>query len=297
MVKGRPILLRPVQAERANESGKRNTGELDDGDYRPSEDENDNDYDHESDDSFEEEVSNMGPGLRTTQSNPDQQRGSSMISERATRSRPQPDMDTNTQDMHTQALPSAQPQSEPLAENDVALKVGKGRGPTRGIMAQRLIDKDGRLRVPIPPQFCAPIGEHATKMASKIGYEVRTNVIDLGVPFNPGLSLQLSAIKTLSGTNYEVWKESLEVNLAIMNLDLAIREEAPPKLTAESSAEVRAYYERWEHSNRTCLMFMKCTMDKSIKQCVPDNENAKAYLAAIEVKSMAELVLLWQISS
>ncbi|KAH7845358.1 hypothetical protein Vadar_001115 [Vaccinium darrowii] len=99
--------------------------------------------------------------------------------------------------------------------------------------------------------------------------------------FNPGLSLQLSAIKTLSGTNYEDWKESLEVNLAIMNLDLAIREEAPPKLTTESSAEVRAYYERWEHSNRTCLMIMKYTMDKFIKQCVPDNENAKAYLADI----------------
>ncbi|KAH7864852.1 hypothetical protein Vadar_034637 [Vaccinium darrowii] len=48
-------------------------------------------------------------------------------------------------------------------------------------MAQRLIDKDRRLKVPIPPQFCAPIGEHAAKMASKIGYEVWTNVIDLGV--------------------------------------------------------------------------------------------------------------------
>ncbi|KAH7848144.1 hypothetical protein Vadar_034273 [Vaccinium darrowii] len=45
------------------------------------------------------------------------------------------------------------------------------------------------------------------------------------------------------GTNYEDWKESLAVNLAIMNLDLAIREEAPPKSTAESSAEEKAYYE------------------------------------------------------
>lgn len=71
------------------------------------------------------------------------------------------------------------------------------------------------------------------------------------------------------------------MNLAIVNLDLAIREKAPPKLTAESSAEAKAYYERWEHSNRTCLMIMKFTMDKSIKQCVPDNENAKAYLTAI----------------
>ncbi|KAH7835419.1 hypothetical protein Vadar_026019 [Vaccinium darrowii] len=70
-------------------------------------------------------------------------------------------------------------------------------------------------------------------------------------------------------------------NLAIMNLDLAIREKAPSKPTAESSAEEKAYHERWEHSNRTCLMIMKYTMDKSIKQCVPDNENAMAYLADI----------------
>lgn len=71
------------------------------------------------------------------------------------------------------------------------------------------------------------------------------------------------------------------MNLVIMNLDLAIREKAPSKPTAESSAEDKAYHERWEHSNRTCLMIMKYTMDKSIKQCVPDNENAKAYLADI----------------
>ncbi|KAH7860103.1 hypothetical protein Vadar_009371 [Vaccinium darrowii] len=76
-------VVSPVQAERTNESGKRNRGALDDDDYKPSEDENDNDYDHKLDDSFEE-VSNMGPCLRTTQSNPDQQWGSSMISERVT---------------------------------------------------------------------------------------------------------------------------------------------------------------------------------------------------------------------
>ncbi|KAF7151082.1 hypothetical protein RHSIM_Rhsim02G0147800 [Rhododendron simsii] len=94
--------------------------------------------------------------------------------------------------------------------------------------------------------------------------------------FNPGVSLQLSAIKTLNGTNYEDWNESLKVNLAIMNLVLALREKAPPKPIAGSSAAIKAYYERWKHSNRTCLMIMEFTMDKSIKQCVPDNVNAKA---------------------
>lgn len=52
---------------------------------------------------------------------------------------------------------------------------------------------------------------------------------------NPGMSLQLSAIKTLTGTNYEDWYESLTINLAIMNLDLALRVEAPAALTEKSS--------------------------------------------------------------
>ncbi|KAF7126863.1 hypothetical protein RHSIM_Rhsim11G0017600 [Rhododendron simsii] len=55
------------------------------------------------------------------------------------------------------------------------------RGLTRGKLAQRVIDKDGRLKVPIPPQFRAAVGEHASKLASKIGFEVRTHVMDLGV--------------------------------------------------------------------------------------------------------------------
>ncbi|KAI8572135.1 hypothetical protein RHMOL_Rhmol01G0175200 [Rhododendron molle] len=55
------------------------------------------------------------------------------------------------------------------------------RGPTRGIQAQRLIDKKGKLLVPIPQLFCASVGKHAAQLASRIGVEVRTHVIDLGV--------------------------------------------------------------------------------------------------------------------
>ncbi|KAG5557238.1 hypothetical protein RHGRI_007489 [Rhododendron griersonianum] len=61
------------------------------------------------------------------------------------------------------------------------LTVRRTRGPTRGKLAQRVIDKDGRLKVPIPPQFRAAVGQHASKLASKIGFEVRTHVMYLGV--------------------------------------------------------------------------------------------------------------------
>ncbi|KAI8530540.1 hypothetical protein RHMOL_Rhmol11G0067700 [Rhododendron molle] len=61
--------------------------------------------------------------------------------------------------------------------------------------------------------------------------------------------LCMSAIKTLNETYCEDWNDSLTVNLAIMDLVLALREKAPPKPTAESSAAIKAYYERREHSN------------------------------------------------
>jgi hypothetical protein len=51
---------------------------------------------------------------------------------------------------------------------------------------------------------------------------------------NQSLSLLLSAIKTLTGTNYEDWYVSRTINLAIMNLDLALRVEAPAELTEKS---------------------------------------------------------------
>jgi len=85
---------------------------------------------------------------------------------------------------------------------------------------------------------------------------------------NQGLSLPLSAIKTLTETNYEDWYESLTINLAIINLDLALRVEALAALTEKSFAEEKTYYERWGHSNKTYLMIMKYTIDKSIRQSI-----------------------------
>jgi hypothetical protein len=51
---------------------------------------------------------------------------------------------------------------------------------------------------------------------------------------NQSLSLLLSIIKILMGTNYEDWYVFLTINLAIMNLDLALRVEAPAELTEKS---------------------------------------------------------------
>ncbi|KAG5547503.1 hypothetical protein RHGRI_013258 [Rhododendron griersonianum] len=181
------------------ENGKRTRVELEDDGYRLSRDEDDPGHDSESVDSFEQALEMPRDCQRAPQSHPEPQSCATMISERVTRSTPLPNMDT-------QALPPpiVQLQSEALANNNVGyrtfrtgaestciltsacyftkvLTVRRTRGPTRGKLAQRVIDKDGRLKVPIPPQFRAAVGQHVSKLASKIGFEVRTHVMDLGV--------------------------------------------------------------------------------------------------------------------
>ncbi|KAL6345742.1 hypothetical protein AAG906_017486 [Vitis piasezkii] len=66
--------------------------------------------------------------------------------------------------------------------------------------------------------------------------------------------------------------------MTLQNLDLALRVDEPSKSTDMSSANERSFYEKWEHSNRSCLMVMKYTMDKSIKECVPKIERVKDFL-------------------
>ncbi|XP_057990254.1 uncharacterized protein LOC131172753 [Hevea brasiliensis] len=48
------------------------------------------------------------------------------------------------------------------------------------------------------------------------------------------VSMQLSAVKTLNDSNFDDWKESLSMYLAIAQLDLALRVDAHTKLTDES---------------------------------------------------------------
>jgi len=40
------------------------------------------------------------------------------------------------------------------------------------------------------------------------------------------LPMQLTSVKTLNGTNFEDWKESLDLYLAIINMDSFFREES-----------------------------------------------------------------------
>ncbi|KAI8556925.1 hypothetical protein RHMOL_Rhmol05G0294500 [Rhododendron molle] len=161
----------------ANDNGKRGRADqVDDPDYILPNDEDGHGYNSESDDSFEQEDIEIRPSDLPAQSHTDPQCGATLISERVTRSTPHPSMESQAS-----LPPIAQPQNEVLPENNGEIN-RPTRGPTRGIQAQGLIDKQGKLPVPIPQLFRAPVGKHAAQLASRIGVEVRTHVIDVGVP-------------------------------------------------------------------------------------------------------------------
>jgi len=77
--------------------------------------------------------------------------------------------------------------------------------------------------------------------------------------------MPLTSVKTLNGTNFEDWKESLNLYIAITNMNFSLRKAEPSAITPESARVQRASREKWEHSNRVCLMVIRYTMEKSIR--------------------------------
>ncbi|XP_060194764.1 uncharacterized protein LOC132623967 [Lycium barbarum] len=86
----------------------------------------------------------------------------------------------------------------------------------------------------------------------------------------------------LSGDNFTEWKEKVLLTLGCSDLDLAIRVEEPPKPSESSTPDAKAYYERWERSNRLSLMLIKAHISQSIRGSIPNSDKVKAYMKAIE---------------
>ncbi|XP_006588221.1 uncharacterized protein LOC114368368 [Glycine soja] len=75
----------------------------------------------------------------------------------------------------------------------------------------------------------------------------------------------------------------MQIVLACMNLDLALRIEKPPSPTDSSISEQRKLHEKWNHSNRMCLMIIKRDIPEVFWGTILDDiTSAKEFLAEIE---------------
>ena len=92
---------------------------------------------------------------------------------------------------------------------------------------------------------------------------------------------QLCLIETLNGNNYARWKSDVTLALGLADLDLALLEDEPQEPTNDSTAEEKAYYQKWVRANRLSIMVMKKSISPSFKVSVSDEANAKSFFAAI----------------
>ncbi|XP_052171530.1 uncharacterized protein LOC127787509 [Diospyros lotus] len=95
---------------------------------------------------------------------------------------------------------------------------------------------------------------------------------------------QTSTIETLTGTNFKRWKEDIEIQLGLMDLDIALHENEPPKPTVRSSIEEKARYEKWGRANRLSLMIMKRSISHTLIGAISKTENAKKFFDDIAEK-------------
>ncbi|KAL3617519.1 hypothetical protein CASFOL_037840 [Castilleja foliolosa] len=97
------------------------------------------------------------------------------------------------------------------------------------------------------------------------------------------ISANTSNIPVLNGNNFKDWKENVLIILGCMDLDLALRIEKPPSLTAASSSDDRRNFEKWERSDRMSLMIIKRGVPEAFRGAISDEvTSAKDFLTEIE---------------
>ncbi|KAL6328217.1 hypothetical protein AAG906_034360 [Vitis piasezkii] len=64
----------------------------------------------------------------------------------------------------------------------------------------------------------------------------------------------------------------------MMDLDMALREDEPPKPTNESTKAMRTHYAKWERSNHLSLISIKRSIAEHLLGGIPESNNAKEFL-------------------
>lgn len=95
----------------------------------------------------------------------------------------------------------------------------------------------------------------------------------------PNFAAQINTIPMLSGMNFKSWKESAEIVLGCMDLDLSLREDRPVA-TPENPNEAKI--EKWDRSNHMCLMVIKRSIPEMIRGSIAESETAKGFLETVE---------------
>ncbi|XP_070049410.1 uncharacterized protein [Nicotiana tomentosiformis] len=97
------------------------------------------------------------------------------------------------------------------------------------------------------------------------------------------ITANINLIPMLNGTNFKSWQENLNIVLKAMDLDLALRVDSPPPLIDKSTSNEKREMERWERSDRMCMMIMKKTIPETFRDTMSDKvKETKEFMAEIK---------------
>ncbi|KAI5314255.1 hypothetical protein L3X38_043431 [Prunus dulcis] len=96
--------------------------------------------------------------------------------------------------------------------------------------------------------------------------------------------LNFTNIQKLNGSNYKKWKQEIDILLGLLEYDVALREEKPAALTAESTEAEKSHFANWEKSNRLSLLIIQNAMEEHVRGGIKKCDTAKDFLAAISEK-------------
>ncbi|XP_056166845.1 uncharacterized protein LOC130138014 [Syzygium oleosum] len=97
------------------------------------------------------------------------------------------------------------------------------------------------------------------------------------------ITASIYSIPMLNGTNFKSWQENLLIVLRVMDLDLALRIDSPTPLNDQSTSDQKRDMERWERSNRMCMMIMKKAIPEAFRGTMSEKiTTAKEFLTDIE---------------
>ena len=97
------------------------------------------------------------------------------------------------------------------------------------------------------------------------------------------ITASINSIPMLNGINFKTWNENLQIVLGVMDLELALRVSSPEPLTVKISSDEKRDIERWEKSNRMCLMIIKKAIPEAFKGTISKMiKTAKEFLEEIK---------------
>jgi hypothetical protein len=95
-------------------------------------------------------------------------------------------------------------------------------------------------------------------------------------------SAKITDLTMLTGSNYKEWKDTLEIILECLDLDIVLQQAKPPVPTADSPDNVQNAHARWMKSNHLCLKVMQRTISESFTRSVSDSTLTLDYLKELE---------------